>query len=253
MLRTVEGPRVAIVTGSSSGIGAAVVRRLVGSGWGVVGLDRVAPRESRGDDARSGPAGFDTVVGDAADPRVIGEALRRVGDRLDGLVCSAALPPNGPWDDRAAWDEILRVNLTAAYDAFRLCRGALAAARGSVVFMGSVVGAAEGSRRSPAYAAAKAGLEGLARSLALVGAADAIRVNVLAIGAVDTPFDVALAPPDARPDVPLGRMARPEEIATAAAFLLSEDAAYVTGSVWRVDGGRTVLPGIDVALGPHPA
>jgi meso-butanediol dehydrogenase/(S,S)-butanediol dehydrogenase/diacetyl reductase len=243
MLRPVEGPRVGIVTGSSSGIGAAVVARLVGSGWRVVGLDRVAPPPA------SPPEGLEAVLGDAGDPRAIADALRRAGDRLHGLVCSAALPPSGPWDDRAAWDETLRVNLTAPYEAFRMCRPALAAARGSVVFMGSVVGGVEGSRRSPAYAAAKAGLEGLARSLALVAAPDGIRVNVLAIGAVDTPFDVALAPPDARPDVPLGRMARPDEIAAVAEFLLSDEAAYVTGAVWRIDGGRTALPGIDVALG----
>jgi len=228
---------VAIVTGASSGIGASLAARLRANGWRVIGLDRGRPADPDGD----------AVVGDAADPTTIATALDRAGDRLHGLVCSAALPPSGPWDDRAAWDELLRVNLTAPYDAFRLCRPALAAARGSVVFMGSVVGGAEGSRRSPAYAASKAGLEGLARSLALIGAADGIRVNVLAVGAVDTPFDVALAPPDARPDVPLGRMARAEEIAATAAFLLGEEASYVTGAVWRVDGGRSVLPGIDVA------
>jgi len=238
----VDAQRSAIITGASSGIGAALSARLQRNGWRVIGLDRVPP-------APAGRSTSDTVIGDAADPAVLAEALRRAGDRLAGLVCSAALPPSGPWDDRLAWDEYLRVNLTAPYEAFRLCRTALATARGSVVFMGSIVGGVEGSRRSPAYAAAKAGLEGLARSLALIGAPDGIRVNVLAIGAVDTPFDVALAPPGARPDVPLGRMARPDEIAAAATFLLSDDAAYVTGSVWRIDGGRTALPGIDVALG----
>jgi meso-butanediol dehydrogenase/(S,S)-butanediol dehydrogenase/diacetyl reductase len=231
--------RVAIVTGASSGIGASLAGRLRANGWRVIGLDRV----------RSADPDSDVVVGDAGDPSAISIALAHAGDRLHGLVCSAAIPPRGPWDDRAAWDELLRVNLSAPYEAFRLCRPALAAAHGSVVFMGSIVGGSEGSRRSPAYAASKAGLEGLARSLALIGAPDRIRVNVLAIGAVDTPFDVPLAPADARPDVPLGRMGSADEIAATAAFLLGDEAAYVTGAVWRVDGGRTVLPGIDVRVG----
>jgi len=226
-----EGQRNAIVTGAASGIGAAVVARLRRSGWRVIGLDRTAGAE---------------VVGDAADASVLEEALSRAGDRLDGLVCSAGLPPSGPWDSRKHWDELLRVNLTASYAAFRAYHSALIAARGAVVLVGSIVGAVEGSLRSPAYAASKAGLEGMARSLALIGAPEGLRVNVVAAGAVDTPFDQFLAPPDDRPDVPLGRMASADEVASVVNFLLSADAAYVTGAVWRVDGGRTVQPGIDL-------
>jgi NAD(P)-dependent dehydrogenase (short-subunit alcohol dehydrogenase family) len=249
----VDEPRVAIVTGASSGIGASLAARLRANGWRVIGLDRVPPANSGAPplnpSSRDPATDTDAVVGDAGDPATIAGALERAGDRLDGLICSAAVPPSGPWDDRAAWDELLRVNLSAPYEAFRLCRPALANAHGSVVFMGSIVGGAEGSRRSPEYAASKAGLEGLARSLALIGAPDRIRVNVLAIGAVDTPFDVPLAPADARPDVPLGRMGSADEIAATAEFLLGDEAAYVTGAVWRIDGGRTVLPGIDVRVG----
>jgi meso-butanediol dehydrogenase/(S,S)-butanediol dehydrogenase/diacetyl reductase len=234
ILSAVERQRTAIVTGAASGIGAAVSRRLRDSGWQVIGLDR-----SPGAD----------VTGDAADGSVLREALSLVGDRLDGLVCSAGLPPSGPWDSREHWDELLQVNLTAPYEAFRACHAALAAVSGAAVLVGSIVGAVEGSRRSPAYAASKAGLEGMARSLALIGASDGVRVNVVAAGAVDTPFDTFLAPPDDRPDVPLGRMASAGEVAGVVEFLLGHEASYVTGAVWRVDGGRTVQPGIDLRRG----
>ena len=103
----------------------------------------------------------------------------------------------------------------------------------------------QGEINVPAYAAAKAGLEGLARSLSLIGAPDGIRVNVVAAGAIDTPFDEKLAPAADRPDVPLGRMGTADEVASVCQFLLGPDAAYVTGSVWRVDGGRTALSNVD--------
>jgi meso-butanediol dehydrogenase/(S,S)-butanediol dehydrogenase/diacetyl reductase len=224
--------RCCLVTGGSSGIGSAAAARLVDEGWRVTSLSR---REAA-------PDGVIAVAGDAADEADVARALQRAAPdgRLDGLVCSAGMPPSGPWDDQAHWDAVLRVDLTAAYLAARLAWPALRAAGGSVVLVGSIVGSAEGSARSPAYAAAKAGIEGLARSLALIGAADGIRVNVLAPGAIDTPFDEKLFPPAARPDVPLGRMGHPEEAAGIIVFLLSDEATYVSGSVWRVDGGRSV-------------
>ena len=140
----------------------------------------------------------------------------------------------------AAWEELLRVDLTGPFVALRECMPALMAARGSVVIVGSIVGSAEGSR-SPAYGAAKAGLGGLVRSLALIGAPDGVRVNLVEPGPIDTPFDPPRFPPDDRPDVPLGRMGAPDEVAGAICFLLGDDASYVTGATLRVDGGRSIL------------
>jgi 3-oxoacyl-[acyl-carrier protein] reductase len=223
----------ALVTGGSSGIGYATAAHLAGSGWVVTSLAR---RELA-------PEGVAAVAGDAAEPGDLERALVTAAPegRLDGLVCSAGVPPSGPWDDPEHWAQVLRVDLTAAWQAARLAWPALRAAAGSVVLVGSIVGAAEGSLRSPAYAAAKAGLEGLGRSLALVGAKEGVRVNVVAPGAFDTPFDEQLFPVSARPDIPLGRMGTPAEAAAVVAFLLSDQASYVNGAVWRVDGGRTVL------------
>jgi len=227
----VSPARVALVTGAASGIGWAVAERLLADGWRVVSLDLT-------DD---GPSGCQRVVGDAAAPAALADALGICGDRLDGLVCAAGIPPSGPWDDVTQWDETVRVDLSAVYHALRLGLPALAMAKGSAVVIGSIVGSVEGSVRSVAYAAAKAGLGGLVRSMALIGAARGVRVNLVEPGAIDTPFDPPAFPPDARPDVPLGRMGRAAEVAGAVRYLLGPDASYITGSAIRIDGGRTLL------------
>ncbi|CAN5563846.1 SDR family oxidoreductase [soil metagenome] len=227
--------RVAIVTGAASGIGRATAARLLADGWRVIGVDQ---RDNM-------PGGVQPITGDAADEAIVGRALEAAGSRLHGLVCAAGVPPSGPWDDLAHWHEVLRVDLSAVYLALRRCLPALAGVEGSAVVVGSIVGSVEGSARSPAYAAAKSGLLGLVRSMALVGADAGVRVNLIEPGAIDTPFDTPRFPPNQRPDVPLGRMGTPAEVAGAISFLLGPDAAYITGAQLRVDGGRTIRsPGV---------
>lgn len=233
--------RSAIVTGAAAGIGRATAEQLASDGWRVVGIDR---REATIE-------GMGIVAGDAGDASVLRAAIDRCEGRLDALICSAGVPPSGPWDSREHWDEVIGVDLTAPYEALRACWPALVTAGGSVVLIGSIVGAAEGSLRSPAYAAAKSGLEGLARSFAIIGAPDGVRVNVVAPGAIATDFDERLLPADQRSDVPLGRMGTAEEVAAVIGFLVSPAASYVTAAVWTVDGGRSVLSLPDAGRLPY--
>jgi NAD(P)-dependent dehydrogenase (short-subunit alcohol dehydrogenase family) len=226
----------AIVTGAAAGIGRATADMLVRDGWHVVGIDRT-----------NDPISAELLVGDAGDESVLLRAVEACDGNVEALVCAAGIPPSGPWDSREHWDEVLRVDLTAPYEALRTCWPALVAAGGSAVLVGSIVGAMEGSLRSPAYAAAKAGIEGLARSFAIIGAADRVRVNVVAPGAIATDFDERLLPPDRRTDVPMGRMGTAEEVAAVIVFLASDAASYVTGAVWTVDGGRTILSAADAS------
>ncbi len=231
--------RTAVVTGAAAGIGRATADHLVAEGWRVVGIDRT--------DANV--RDFELLVGDAGDPTLLAEAAGRGGGSLDALVCSAGVPPSGPWNSRDHWDDVLAVDLTAPYEGLRTCWPALVVARGAVVLVGSIVGSVEGSMRSPAYAAAKAGVEGLARSFAVIGAPHGVRVNVVAPGAIATDFDQRLLPADERTDVPLGRMGTADEVAGVIGFLVSEAASYVTGAVWTVDGGRTILSSADATRG----
>lgn len=230
-----DNMKTAIITGAAAGIGRATAERLVAEGWRVVGIDRTDASVD----------GVELLVGDAGDPSLLSSAVGRCGGSLDALICSAGIPPSGPWDSREHWDEVMAIDLTAPYEALRNCMPALVAARGSAVLVGSIVGAIEGSRRSPAYAAAKAGLEGLARSMAVIGAADGVRVNVVAPGAIATDFDERLLPADHRTDVPLGRMGTADEVAAIIGFLIGPEASYVTAAVWTVDGGRVVLSAAD--------
>ncbi|MGI8999467.1 MAG: SDR family NAD(P)-dependent oxidoreductase [Candidatus Limnocylindria bacterium] len=227
--------KTVIITGAAAGIGRATAERLAADGWRVVGIDRTDVYLDA----------INLLVGDAGDTSLLMGAIERCGGKLNALVCSAGIPPSGPWDSREHWDEVMAVDLTAPYEALRVCMPALVAARGSAVLVGSIVGAVEGSMRSPAYAAAKAGLEGLTRSMAVIGAPDGVRVNVVAPGAIATDFDERLLPADHRTDVPLGRMGTANEVAAVIGFLLSPEASYVTGSTWTIDGGRTVFANAD--------
>lgn len=227
----------AVVTGAASGIGAAVCSRLLADGHRVAGVDVDAGRL---DDL---PGDIVRVHADVAEPTEVDrlvaplfEAGARALVHCAGVVGTDDIEAIQP----AGWERVLRVNLTSAY---LLSRAAVAAMRrrggGRIVHFSSVGGQGPALSAGVHYSAAKAGVIGLTRTLARQVAPDGITVNVVSPGRIDTPMFRA-AHPDAdrlRGTVPLGRIGTPADVAGAVAFLLSDDAAFITGATIDVNGG----------------
>jgi 3-oxoacyl-[acyl-carrier protein] reductase len=227
--------RSVLVTGGNRGIGLAIARRLTADGDSVTVTSRSGePMEDlavvRCDvrDAASVDAAFGAVEADQGPVEVLVANAGMTRDQLLALMSE---------DDFGA---VLDTNLTGAYRvAKRAVRGMMKMRRGRLIFMSSVVGL-YGSAGQANYAASKAGLVGLARSLARELGSRGITSNVVAPGFVDSDMTAGL--PEARRTaimaaVPLGRYASAEEVAGTVAFLAGQDAAYITGAVIPVDGG----------------
>jgi NAD(P)-dependent dehydrogenase (short-subunit alcohol dehydrogenase family) len=237
--------RTALVTGGSRGIGRAIARAIARRGGrvAVVGRDRAALEET--------VAGFGDAVVAVADltAREELEGLRWVLDELSGrldLLANVAGAPGRalPLEelDEGDWDEALSLNLLAAVRLQRLCLPALIAAGGCIVNVGSIA-AAGGVRNGAAYAAAKAGLASVTRTAAVEWARQGVRVNLVEPGYVRTDFTTHIVEAGLEPRllsrVPTRRPVSPESVAAAVLYLGSRAAADITGTVLRVDGGRT--------------
>ena len=227
--------RVVLVTGGSRGIGLATARRFASLG------DKVAVTYN----STPPPDGFLAVKCDVRSADDVEAAFDRIESELgpvEILVSNAGVTRDGlilkMGED--AFTDVIDANLTAAFRvAKRASKGMIRARRGRIIFVGSVVGLL-GSAGQANYAASKAGLVGLARSLAREFASRAITVNVVAPGPVETEMTATLGPErlaELSAAVPLARIASADEIAGTIAFLASDDAAYITGAVLPVDGG----------------
>jgi 3-oxoacyl-[acyl-carrier protein] reductase len=241
--------KVAVVTGGSRGIGRACAQALARDGWAVAIGYRTNERDAKEAVEALEAAGTPgmAVTLDVTDEASVAEAFRRVGDELGavtGLVNNAGLSRDGlllkyPMD---VYERTMATNLRGAF----LCaqaalRGMLRAKWGRIVNMSSAV-ALHGNAGQTVYAATKAGLVGLTRSLAREVGTKGITVNALCPGLLDTEMTSHLTE-EARAyyldQTPIGRAATLAEVAAVVRFLMSEEASYVNGAVIPVDGGLT--------------
>lgn len=238
--------KVAIVTGGGRGIGRAIVRRFAQEGASVViaDVDEETGRAVQEEVTASGGIALfsrcDVADRDQVEATVAG-AVEQFG-QLDILVNNAGITgENGPFLEvsQETWDRILRVNQTALFICGQVAGRVMADARqGCIINISSVNGLVP-QPRVIAYAAAKAAVESMTRSMAIDLAPYNIRVNAIAPGPiqVNLPDDAPTRPIDT---VLLGRTGLPAEVAAAAAFLASDQASYITGERIAVDGGKLV-------------
>lgn len=245
------GDKTALVTGAAMGIGSAVAQLLAERGAKLALLDRDAEAlEQTAQKLRQLGAEVLSLAADVSNTVEVKAALTTCLERfgnLDIVSNNAGIQRYGTVETtpEAVWDEVMNVNLKGVYLISQYALPHLKKTQGSIINMASVQAFAT-QRNVAAYTTSKHGLIGLTRSMALDAARDGVRVNCVAPGTVDTPMLHWAASLDDHPETvmsevnamhPLGRIARPAEIAEVVAFLASERASFITGAVIVADGG----------------
>ena len=244
--------KVVLVTGAAAGIGRATALRLVGEGARVALADRNVEglKETAAQLGQDAPLLDYDAMDAASSMSIVDRALAAYG-RLDGVCNIGGVFSKGHLERISAdeWDRILRINLTSVFHIAQRAVPELAKTRGAIVNTSSIAGL-DGLAYAAAYAVAKAGIIALTKTIAIEFSGSGVRANAICPGGVRTAMGGSAPLPDADPDLAIrrsrlpdleGGLGEPGDIAAAFAYLVSDDARYVSGTVLTVDGAQHLI------------
>jgi len=240
--------RIALITGGMGGLGESISTKMHGAGYRVVVTHSPANKNAAGWNAEMKAKGYDfhPVAVDVADydscRACVAKVLAEVG-AVDILVNNAGITRDTTFKkmSKADWDAVIKTNLDSAFNMTKhVCDGMVERGWGRIINVSSVNGS-KGAFGQTNYSAAKAGMHGFTKALALEVARKGVTVNTISPGYIGTKMVMAIPKEvlDSKilPQIPLGRLGKPEEVARVVHFLAADASSYITGQVWGVNGG----------------